>query len=89
MAAVTFLPVWYLSSLSSLMLVQVRSMKDNYGDKEEAGPSTAVQMTGLSAVPVAGDDFNVSPSLDEVCYYTQLMPCMQSLGDSFLSKSPY
>lgn len=44
---------------------KVRSMKDNYGDKEEAGPSTAVQMTGLSAVPVAGDDFNVSPSLDE------------------------
>ena len=63
-----FLPVWYLSSLLSLMLLQVRSMKDNYGDKEEAGPSTAVQMTGLSAVPVAGDDFNVSPSLDEVCY---------------------
>lgn len=41
-------------------------MKDNIGDKQAATPSTAVQMTGLNAVPTAGDDFNVAASLDEV-----------------------
>ena len=41
-------------------------MKDNVGEKAEATPSTAVQMSGLNAVPVAGDDFIVAPSLDEV-----------------------
>lgn len=44
---------------------KVRSMKDNYGDKETASPSTAVQMSGLNAVPIAGDDFSVATSLDE------------------------
>ena len=42
-------------------------MKDNVGDQEEATASTAVQMAGLNAVPVAGDDFTVATSLDEVC----------------------
>lgn len=41
-------------------------MKDNVGEKADATPSTAVQMSGLNAVPVAGDDFVVATSLDEV-----------------------
>ncbi len=48
-------------------------MKDNYGDKETASPSTAVQMSGLSAVPIAGDDFSVATSLDEVSCEPHLM----------------
>ena len=54
-------------------MFQVRSMKDNYGDKEAASPSTAVQMSGLSAVPIAGDDFSVATSLDEVSFEPHLM----------------
>ena len=42
-------------------------MKDNFGDKVAATPSTAVQMSGLHVVPVAGDDFIVAKTLDEVC----------------------
>ena len=58
------------------MLLQVRSMKDNAGDKAEATPSTAVQMSGLNAVPIAGDDFTVAASLDEVqfCFCPELHP---------------
>ena len=41
-------------------------MKDNVGEKAQALPSTAVQMSGLNAVPIAGDDFTVAASLDEV-----------------------
>ncbi len=48
-------------------------MKDNYGDKEAASPSTAVQMSGLNAVPIAGDDFSVATSLDEVRFEPHLM----------------
>ena len=48
-------------------------MKDNYGDKETASPSTAVQMSGLNAVPIAGDDFSVATSLDEVSFEPHLM----------------
>jgi translation initiation factor IF-2 len=48
-------------------------MKDNYGDKESASPSTAVQMSGLNAVPIAGDDFSVATSLDEVSFEPRLM----------------
>ena len=51
----------------SVGVVQVRSMKDNFGDKVAATPSTAVQMSGLHVVPVAGDDFTVAKTLDEVC----------------------
>ena len=47
-------------------------MKDNYGDKETASPSTAVQMSGLNAVPIAGDDFSVATSLDEVSFEPHL-----------------
>ena len=50
-----------------LGVFQVRSMKDNFGDKVAATPSTAVQMSGLHVVPVAGDDFIVAKTLDEVC----------------------
>ena len=46
--------------------LQVRSMKDNFGDKDAATPSTAVQMSGLNSVPIAGDDFTVAKSLEEV-----------------------
>lgn len=42
-------------------------MKDNFGDKDAAVPSTAVQMSGLHVVPIAGDDFVVAKTLDEVC----------------------
>lgn len=41
-------------------------MQDNIGDCTEAGPSRAVQMIGLNNVPVAGDEFIVLPSIDEV-----------------------
>ena len=61
-------------SMHEPVLLQVRSMKDNAGDKTEATPSTAVQMSGLNAVPIAGDDFTVAASLDEVqpCFCPQL-----------------
>ncbi len=39
---------------------RIRSMSDSNGVKlEEAGPSTPVEVTGLSGVPFAGDDFFV------------------------------
>ena len=41
-------------------------MQDNFGECTEAGPSRAVQMIGLNHVPVAGDEFIVLPSIDEV-----------------------
>lgn len=50
-------------------------MKDNVGDRAQATPSTAVQMSGLNAVPIAGDDFTVAASLDEV---TPCPSCMHS-----------
>ena len=50
-------------------------MKDNYGEKETATPSTAVQMSGFSAVPVAGDDFSVATSLDEVMHSVRHHAC--------------
>lgn len=57
-------------------LLQVRSMKDNVGEKALATPSTAVQMSGLNAVPIAGDDFIVAASLDEVKFCAR---CIASL----------
>lgn len=42
---------------------RIRSMLDYKGDKvEEAGPSVPVEITGLSGVPEAGDDFVVVES---------------------------
>lgn len=58
-------------------------MKDNVGEKAQATPSTAVQMSGLNAVPVAGDDFIVAASLDEVThrpFCTALMSALYNIG---------
>lgn len=66
-------------------LLQVRSMKDNVGEKAQATPSTAVQMSGLNAVPIAGDDFTVAASLDEVGLYPIALP--SSLRSTVLSGS--
>lgn len=38
---------------------KVRTLRDNTGEAREAGPSIAVQMVGLNAVPDAGDTFRV------------------------------
>lgn len=46
--------------------MQVRSMRESRGDVTEAGPSIAVQMVGLNTVPVAGDEFCVCTSEQEV-----------------------
>lgn len=44
---------------------KVRALFDDKGGRvDEAGPSTAVQVIGLSDVPVAGDEFEVVDSLD-------------------------
>ncbi|WOL03401.1 translation initiation factor IF-2, chloroplastic-like [Canna indica] len=44
---------------------KVRAMFDDRGGRvDEAGPSTAVQVIGLSSVPIAGDEFEVVESLD-------------------------
>ncbi|RZS22622.1 hypothetical protein BHM03_00055426 [Ensete ventricosum] len=43
----------------------VRAMFDDRGGRvDEAGPSMAVQVIGLSSVPIAGDEFEVVKSLD-------------------------
>ena len=50
--------------------MQVRVMKDDRGqEKQIATASTAVSMMGLNAVPMAGDDFRIATSLEEVCPY--------------------
>ena len=41
-------------------------MRESTGEVEEAGPSIAVQMVGLNAVPVAGDEFSVCSTEQEV-----------------------
>ena len=46
--------------------MQVRSMRESRGDVAEAGPSIAVQMVGLNTVPIAGDEFCVCSSEQEV-----------------------
>jgi translation initiation factor IF-2 len=44
---------------------KVRALMDYTGERvDEAGPSTAVQILGLSQVPVAGDEFEVVESLE-------------------------
>ncbi|CAL9114670.1 unnamed protein product [Musa textilis] len=44
---------------------KVRAMFDDRGGRvDEAGPSMAVQVIGLSNVPIAGDEFEVVESLD-------------------------
>ena len=45
-------------------------MKDDRGkEKQIATASIAVSMMGLNAVPMAGDDFRLATSLEEVCAY--------------------
>ncbi|KAK9804511.1 hypothetical protein WJX73_001629 [Symbiochloris irregularis] len=44
---------------------KVRSMQDSLGSVSAASPSFAVQMVGLNALPVAGDDFVVCGSDSE------------------------
>jgi len=45
---------------------RARSLQDHRGDVlEEAGPSTPVEISGLSGVPSAGDPFSVVESLDQ------------------------
>ena len=46
--------------------LQVRTMRESKGEVTEAGPSIAVQMVGLNAVPVAGDEFSVCSTEQEV-----------------------
>jgi len=54
-----------LTSASS----QVRNLLDSASNSmEEAGPSMAVQVVGLDSVPVAGDEFNVMSSEQEVTH---------------------
>ncbi|XP_010941522.1 translation initiation factor IF-2, chloroplastic [Elaeis guineensis] len=44
---------------------KVRAMFDDRGGRvDQAGPSIAVQVIGLSSVPIAGDEFEVLDSLD-------------------------
>ncbi|KAK1304273.1 hypothetical protein QJS10_CPB11g01856 [Acorus calamus] len=44
---------------------KVRALFDDGGKRvDEAGPSTAVQVIGINNVPVAGDEFEVAPTLD-------------------------
>ena len=47
------------------MYLQVRQLLSTNAEVEEAGPSDAVQMFGLSAVPKAGDELVVHTSLDQ------------------------
>ena len=58
--------------------MQVRSMRESRGEVTEAGPSIAVQMVGLNTVPIAGDEFCVCGSEQEVrpC---PIHPCTLSL----------
>lgn len=45
---------------------KVRALSDDRGERvESAGPSMAVEVLGLSTVPVAGDSFKTVGSLDE------------------------
>jgi translation initiation factor IF-2 len=44
---------------------RVRALSDGGGDVAEAGPSTAVMLTGLNAVPAAGDAFRVAATEQE------------------------
>lgn len=49
----------------------MRNLVSSRGEVDEAGPSLAVQMVGLNAVPSAGDDFRVCDSEQEV----HIPPC--------------
>lgn len=54
--------------------MQVRSLIASNGKNvQEAGPSVAVQMLGLSSVPSAGDEFGVVDSEQSVSPSSQLL----------------
>lgn len=55
---------------------QVRSLVGSRGEVEEAGPSVAVQMVGLNAVPTAGDEFRVCETEQEVSAFRHTMIVM-------------
>lgn len=50
-------------------------MRESQGEVTEAGPSIAVQMVGLNTVPVAGDEFSVCSTEQEVRSRTSFLPC--------------
>ena len=67
--------------------MQVRQLSDSAGDTSEAGPSIAVQMIGLNAVPVAGDEFCVCESEQQARQtplerraYLHMLPSCQSVS---------
>ncbi|KAJ6837420.1 translation initiation factor IF-2, chloroplastic-like [Iris pallida] len=63
---------------------KMRALFDDRGGRlDEAGPSTAVQVIGLSDVPVAGDEFEVVDSLDVARERAEL--CATSLRDARIS----
>lgn len=62
---------------SCLPCLQVRQLLSTSADVDEAGPSDAVQMFGLSAVPKAGDEFVTHTSLEQASpssLYLSLLP---------------
>lgn len=60
------------------LCMQVRSMQDSLGSVTAASPSFAVQMVGLNALPVAGDDFAVCASDSEVRLPAPGLMCMSA-----------
>ncbi|KAJ0975698.1 hypothetical protein J5N97_017663 [Dioscorea zingiberensis] len=63
---------------------KVRALFDDRGNRvDEAGPSTAVQVIGLSDVPIAGDRFEVVESLDVAREKAEA--CGESLRDARIS----
>lgn len=62
-------------------------MRESKGEVTEAGPSIAVQMVGLNAVPVAGDEFSVCSTEQEVLplswlpNFFQVLPCIATAAD--------
>lgn len=63
---------------------KMRALFDDRGGRlDEAGPSIAVQVIGLSDVPIAGDEFEVVDSLDVARERAEL--CATSLRDARIS----
>ena len=54
--------------------MQVRQLLSTNAEVDEAGPSDAVQMFGLSAVPKAGDEFVSHTSLDQASLCPLMRP---------------
>ncbi|KAK9814669.1 hypothetical protein WJX72_009524 [[Myrmecia] bisecta] len=58
---------------------RVRSLGDSTGEVQQAGPSIAVQVTGMNSVSVAGDEFYVHDSLDEARKIAEAVEASQRL----------